>query len=100
MVDLGRRIGASKPVTVRDQVPALMALPRFLAPGDTATATLTLDNVEGQLRAPTRAAIQATAPVRAVTGNLSANLNKGQRTDLDATFSASAPRASRTCRST
>ncbi|HOY77547.1 MAG TPA: alpha-2-macroglobulin [Hyphomonadaceae bacterium] len=81
--------GASKPVTVRDQVPALMALPRFLAPGDTATATLTLDNVEGAAGAY-NAAIQATAPVRAVTGNLSANLNKGQRSDIDATFSAAA----------
>lgn len=81
--------GASKPVTVRDQVPALMALPRFLAPGDTATATLTLDNVEGAAGAY-KAAIQATAPVRAVTGNLSANLNKGQRSDIDATFSTAA----------
>ena len=81
--------GASKPVTVRDQVPALMALPRFLAPGDTATATLTLDNVEGAAGSY-NAAIQATAPVRAVTGNLSANLNKGQRSDIDATFSAAA----------
>ena len=79
--------GASKPVTVRDQVPALMALPRFLSPGDTATATLTLDNVEGQPGAY-NAAIQAVAPVRAVTGTLSANLNRGQRSDIDATFSS------------
>ena len=52
---------ASKPVTVRDQVPALMALPRFLSPGDSATATLTLDNVEGQA-GNYNAAIQASAP--------------------------------------
>jgi uncharacterized protein YfaS (alpha-2-macroglobulin family) len=80
---------ASKPVTVRDEVPALLALPRFLAPGDVATATLTLDNVEGQAGAY-RAALQAAAPVQATTGQLSATLAKGQRVDLDAGFSAAA----------
>jgi uncharacterized protein YfaS (alpha-2-macroglobulin family) len=80
---------ASKPVTVRDQVPALLALPRFLSPGDTATATLTLDNVEGQAGAY-KAALQAGAPVQATTGQLSTNLAKGQRVDLDAGFSAAA----------
>ena len=78
---------ASKPVTVRDQVPALLALPRFLSPGDTATATLTLDNVEGAAGAY-RAALEASAPVRATTGQLSATLAKGQRMDLDAGFSS------------
>jgi uncharacterized protein YfaS (alpha-2-macroglobulin family) len=38
---------ASRPLSVRDAVPAEVVLPRFLAPGDTAQATLTLDNVEG-----------------------------------------------------
>ena len=38
---------ASEPLTVRDPVPAELALPRFLAPGDTASATLLIDNVEG-----------------------------------------------------
>lgn len=81
--------GASKPVTVRDQVPAEMILPRFLAPGDTATATLTLDNVEGAAGAY-RAAIQASAPLRATSGDLSAQLNQGQRRDLDAGFTSAA----------
>ena len=80
---------ASKPVTVRDQVPALLALPRFLSPGDTATATLTLDNVEGQAGAY-KAALQAGAPVQATTAQLSTNLAKGQRVDLDAGFSSGA----------
>jgi uncharacterized protein YfaS (alpha-2-macroglobulin family) len=80
---------ASKPVTVRDQVPSLLALPRFLSPGDNAVATLTMDNVEGQA-GTYKASIQATAPVRAVTGQLSANLAKGQRSDVDATFSSAA----------
>ncbi|MFC2953885.1 alpha-2-macroglobulin [Marinicaulis aureus] len=38
----------SEPLTVRDPVPAELSLPRFLAPGDTATATLLIDNVDGQ----------------------------------------------------
>lgn len=38
---------ASTPLVVRDPVPAEVILPRFLAPGDTAEATLTMDNVEG-----------------------------------------------------
>jgi alpha-2-macroglobulin len=80
---------AGKAVTVRDAVPALMALPRFLAPGDSVTATLTVDNVEGQSGAYA-AAIQASLPVRASTGQLTANLQKGQRQDLSAAFSASA----------
>ena len=37
----------SEALTVRDPVPAELALPRFLAPGDRATATLLIDNVDG-----------------------------------------------------
>lgn len=79
----------SKAVTVRDPVPAEMVLPRFLAPGDRAVATLTLDNVEGQAGAY-RAAISATGPVASAAGDLSANLPVGQRRDIDAALSASA----------
>jgi len=39
---------ASKPMTVRQPVVADLALPRFLAPGDSATATLELHNLEGK----------------------------------------------------
>lgn len=38
---------AATPMTVRDPVPAELALPRFVAPGDRATATLLIDNVDG-----------------------------------------------------
>ena len=38
---------AAGPMTVRDAVPASLALPRFLAPGDSAAATLLIDNVAG-----------------------------------------------------
>ena len=42
------KLGASaQPLTVRDPVPAELALPRFLAPGDKASATLLIDNVDG-----------------------------------------------------
>ena len=37
----------SQPLKVRDAVPANLALPRFLAPGDIAAATFTLDNIDG-----------------------------------------------------
>ncbi|MFN3520931.1 MAG: alpha-2-macroglobulin family protein [Phenylobacterium sp.] len=39
---------ASKPLTVREAVVADLALPRFLAPGDKAFATLELHNLEGR----------------------------------------------------
>ncbi len=38
---------ASRPMTVRDPVPALLSLPRFLGPEDKAQATLLIDNVDG-----------------------------------------------------
>ncbi len=38
---------ASQPMKVRDPVPANLALPRFLAPGDKAVATVALDNIDG-----------------------------------------------------
>ena len=43
-----QKVGSdSEPLTVRDPVPAELALPRFLAPGDVASATLLIDNVDG-----------------------------------------------------
>ncbi|MDZ7627767.1 MAG: alpha-2-macroglobulin [Parvularculaceae bacterium] len=42
------KLGASsRPMTVRDPVPAVLSMPRFLAPGDKADATLLIDNVDG-----------------------------------------------------
>jgi len=38
----------SQAMTVRDRVPAEISLSRFLSPGDTATATLLIDNVDGE----------------------------------------------------
>ncbi|MCF6274625.1 MAG: alpha-2-macroglobulin family protein [Robiginitomaculum sp.] len=36
-----------QPIIVRDAVPAILSLPRFLAPGDKALATISVDNVGG-----------------------------------------------------
>ncbi len=55
---------AAQPLTVRDPVPALLSLPRFLGPNDKAEATLLIDNVEG---APGdyNVAVTGEGPVRA-----------------------------------
>jgi alpha-2-macroglobulin len=43
-----KKVGAaSRPLTVRDPVVAELILPRFLAPGDKASSSLDLNNVEG-----------------------------------------------------
>lgn len=54
---------ASEPLTVRDPVPAELALPRFLAPGDKATATLLIDNVDGS-PGDYEVTLRGTEPVR------------------------------------
>ncbi|WP_417486987.1 alpha-2-macroglobulin family protein [Maricaulis sp.] len=71
--------GLSQPLTVRDDVPAELILPRFLAPGDVSTATLTIDNVDG---APGDYLTTMTAD-GAVTGTASDTipLDQGQRAD-------------------
>ena len=39
---------ASQPMKVRDAVPTILALPRFLAPGDKAIVTASFDNIDGK----------------------------------------------------
>ncbi|MDR0780594.1 MAG: alpha-2-macroglobulin family protein, partial [Pseudomonadales bacterium] len=80
---------ASMPITIRDQVPAELILPRFLAPGDAASATLTLDNVEGAA-GDYRAALAVTGPVRATNGALAVTLERAQRSDLAADLTTAA----------
>lgn len=68
----------SEEVIVRDPVVAELILPRFLAPGDAANATLNIDNVEGQGGAYTvtlsgSSVAQTAAQPRRFT------LNRGQR---------------------
>lgn len=76
----GDGVGATaQPLTVRDEVPAELVLPRFLAPGDASMTTLTLDNVEGaageySARIAGRAPVSASVETRY-------QLNSGERVD-------------------
>ena len=72
--------GARQPVTVRDRAVAELVLPRFLAPGDEAIATLSVDNVE---LSGGRFAVEV-ASAGAVEASLEASvaLEAGERRDL------------------
>ena len=65
---------------VRDEVPAELVLPRFLAPGDEAYATASIDNVEGDAGAY-GITLASSGGVEATTAELSRNLDPGQRAD-------------------
>jgi uncharacterized protein YfaS (alpha-2-macroglobulin family) len=69
---------ADKMLIVRDPVVADLVLPRFLAPGDTASAALNLDNVEG-LAGTYTATLKTSGPLSANTATLTRQLGKGQR---------------------
>lgn len=79
---------ASRAVTVRDKVPAIVGLPRFLAPGDKALATVSLDNVEGAAGAYT-AALSSSGIIDA-TDAVTFRLAQDQRLDDRIALSASA----------
>lgn len=68
---------ASSALKVRDKVPAILGLPRFLAPGDKALATVSLDNVEGS-GGTYNARLSSEAIIRSG-GTTSFTLAKGQR---------------------
>lgn len=66
------------PMIVRDAVPAVLSLPRFLAPGDTATATISVDNVGGAAGDyGLTLTSEGVLSIESVSDKL--NLNKGQR---------------------
>ncbi|MEM9740274.1 MAG: alpha-2-macroglobulin [Pseudomonadota bacterium] len=72
---------ASRPITVRDPAPAELILPRFLAPGDEAIVTASIDNVElstGEFVAN----VTAAGTVIPLDGNISRTLPQGQRADV------------------
>ncbi len=71
---------ASRPVTVREDAPAELILPRFLAPGDTAQATVTVDNIDLPGGAFT-AQVSATGPVSGPSDGVEMRLERGQRED-------------------
>lgn len=79
---------ASQPMTVRDEVPAELIMPRFLAPGDESRLTATLDNVEGE--AGTYDAEISAGDAIAIAGGdtVSFDLDAGEREDRLVTIAA------------
>ncbi|MEL6259128.1 MAG: alpha-2-macroglobulin family protein, partial [Pseudomonadota bacterium] len=72
---------AAQAMTVRDQVPAELILPRFMAPGDQALATVSIDNVEGQAGLY-EASLSTDGPVSAEgSATVARSLEPGQRAD-------------------
>ncbi len=76
---------ASQPLTVRDPVPSELILPRFLAPGDEAIATLTLDNVDGGAGVY-QTNLTATGPATVTTRSQQVNLAAKQRREAQSTI--------------
>lgn len=79
---------ASQPLTVRDPVPAELILPRFLSPGDSAQATLTIDNVEGG-PGDYVAMFSSEGPVTFDVPSNGAAMEEGERRDATVGISAS-----------
>ncbi|MEM9232717.1 MAG: alpha-2-macroglobulin, partial [Pseudomonadota bacterium] len=71
---------ADMALTVRDDVPTELILPRFLAPGDTAQATVTADNVAGP-EGTYSIAVSGEGEVSVPDGALSVDLPRGTRED-------------------
>ncbi|WP_370338247.1 alpha-2-macroglobulin [Parvularcula marina] len=71
---------ADLPLTVRDDVPAELILPRFLAPGDEALATVTADNVAGP-EGEYDISVVSSGEVSVPDGDLKLTLNAGDRKD-------------------
>ncbi|MEL6324515.1 MAG: alpha-2-macroglobulin family protein, partial [Pseudomonadota bacterium] len=70
----------SRPMTVRDDVPAELILPRFLAPGDEAFVTASIDNVDGEAGAFS-AQLSSDGPISVTEAELTRTLQPGQRAD-------------------
>lgn len=71
---------AEASMTVRDEAPAELILPRFMAPGDEAVATASIDNVELEDGA-FEAVVTAAGPIEAASGLISRTLPNGERAD-------------------
>lgn len=72
---------ADRKMTVRDRAPADLVMPRFLAPGDEAVITASIDNIElspGQFTAR----VAASGQVNVAEAEMSRTLQKGQRADI------------------
>ncbi len=78
---------SSQSMTVRDQAPADLILPRFMAPGDEAVATVSIDNIE----LPSgvfNTVMAATSPLDVAAQEISKTVAQGQRVDQSVRFSA------------
>lgn len=76
-------------MTVRREAPADLILPRFMAPGDQAVATISIDNVElaaGEFTAT----LDASAPLSVSASALNKTIPQGTRIDEGIRFSAEA----------
>ena len=71
---------ASKPMTVRDQAPAELILPRFLAPGDEALATVSIDNIELE-SGVFNASLDVSDPLDVPATEVSRTIPQGKRVD-------------------
>jgi alpha-2-macroglobulin len=71
---------AEDKMTVRQQAPSDLILPRFLAPGDEAFLTASIDNVELGTGA-FASTVSGKGPVAIGTASFSRNLKKGERAD-------------------
>lgn len=71
---------ADQSMIVRDPVPAELILPRFLAPGDEAFATASIDNVEGE-EGGYSLTLASAGGVEATESEVSRSLQQGQRAD-------------------
>ncbi|MAI89951.1 alpha-2-macroglobulin [Ponticaulis sp.] len=74
-------------LTVRDEVPVELSLPRFLAPGDEAVGTASIDNVE-LVAGEFDALLRSSGPVSFADEGFSASLEEGQRFDQPVDLSA------------
>lgn len=78
---------ADQPLTVRREAPADLILPRFMAPGDEAVATVSIDNIElpgGEFETT----LTATEPLDVATAELAKAIPSGTRADQGIRFTA------------
>ncbi|MEM9937915.1 MAG: alpha-2-macroglobulin [Pseudomonadota bacterium] len=78
---------ASQAMTVRDRAPADLILPRFMAPGDEAVATVSIDNVELE-SGSFEAALTANGTLDVLTSEFTNSIPSGQRVDQGLRFTA------------
>ncbi|MDJ0921252.1 MAG: alpha-2-macroglobulin [Henriciella sp.] len=78
---------ASQAMIVRDKAPADLILPRFMAPGDEAVATVSIDNVELE-SGSFEAALTASGPLDVQASEFTTTVQSGQRVDQGLRFSS------------